>query len=51
MKRRCVRKAKAKKGNRYSCSLCGLVITVDNPCDCVQTCDIICCGEQMQSKK
>ncbi|MDD5450008.1 MAG: hypothetical protein PHO42_05360 [Candidatus Omnitrophica bacterium] len=40
---------KAKKG--YSCSVCGLEITVDNVCGCVDTCDIICCGKDMNPRK
>lgn len=41
----------SKKGSRYTCSVCGLVATVDNVCGCVETCDIICCGQQMSPKK
>ena len=40
---------KAKK--RYICEVCGLAVSVDNVCGCVDTCDIICCGEQMKAKK
>lgn len=43
--------AKAKKGSRYGCNVCGMVVTVDNICGCVDTCDIICCGEEMKPKK
>jgi len=42
---------KPKKGSRYTCRVCGLVVTVDNVCGCVEACDIICCGEQMKPKK
>ncbi len=45
------KKAKSKKGSRYSCNVCGLVITVDNICGCVDACDIVCCGEGMKAKK
>ncbi|MBT9130906.1 MAG: hypothetical protein DDT41_01202 [candidate division WS2 bacterium] len=41
----------AKKGSRYTCDACGLVVTVDNVCGCVDTCDIICCGYEMKPKK
>jgi hypothetical protein len=41
--------AKAKK--RYSCNVCGLIVSVDNICGCVEECDIICCGEEMKAKK
>jgi hypothetical protein len=42
---------KVAKGDAYSCSVCGLVVTVDETCGCVDTCDIICCNEPMKSKK
>ena len=38
----------AKKGAAYSCSVCGLRVTVDEACGCVDYCDIMCCGEQMK---
>ena len=47
-----VKKArKTNKGARYACGLCGMIVTVDNVCGCVDTCDIICCGEQMRPKR
>jgi len=39
------------KGDTYGCEVCGLVVTVDEDCGCVDTCDIICCGEPMKVKK
>ncbi|MEW6170151.1 MAG: hypothetical protein AB1472_01115 [Candidatus Omnitrophota bacterium] len=45
------KKAKNKKGSKYSCSVCGMMVTVDKVCGCLDTCDIICCGEQMTKKK
>lgn len=42
---------KNKKGSRYSCNVCGIIISVDNECGCVDACDIVCCGEQMKTKK
>lgn len=45
------KKARAKRGSRYSCSICGLIVTVDNICGCVETCDIVCCGEEMKPKR
>lgn len=42
---------KGKKGSRYSCNVCGLMVSVDNICGCVDTCDIICCGEEMRPKR
>ncbi len=40
-----------KKGDVYKCSVCGLAVTVDEVCGCVDTCDIICCEKQMKAKK
>lgn len=41
----------AKKGSRYVCRVCGLSVTVDNICGCIDACDIICCGRTMRAKK
>jgi len=50
-----VKKAAAKKspvkGQALECEVCGLAVTVDEDCGCVETCDIICCGEPMKEKK
>jgi len=44
------KKAPVKKaGNKLYCDTCGMVLTVDEACDC-GACDIICCGEEMQIK-
>lgn len=40
-----------KKGDKYSCSVCGMVVAVDTLCGCVETCDIVCCGKPMKPKK
>jgi hypothetical protein len=42
---------KVKPGDRYACEVCGLVVSVDEACGCVDACDIICCGEEMKAKK
>ncbi len=42
-----VKRAKAKKGNKYTCNECGVVLSVDSPCSC-NPCDITCCGEPME---
>ena len=42
------KKAK-KKGDKYGCDVCGLVVTVDEACGC-DACDIICCGQEMMEK-
>lgn len=39
------------KGDAYKCSVCGLAVTVDEVCGCVDTCDIICCEKPMKPKK
>ena len=44
-------KKKVKQGDRYSCDVCGLVVSVDEACGCVDACDIICCGEEMKAGK
>ncbi len=44
-------RGKVTQGNRYSCDVCGLVVSVDEVCGCVDTCDLICCGEEMKLKK
>jgi hypothetical protein len=31
--------------------VCGLVVSIDEPCGCVEACDIICCDQQMQPRK
>jgi hypothetical protein len=44
-------KAATMRGDAYICEECGLIVTVDEMCDCVDVCDIICCGESMTFKK
>jgi hypothetical protein len=50
-----VAKAAAKKGikqgDAYKCGVCGLVVSVDETCGCVDTCDIICCDAPMKPKR
>ncbi len=40
-----------KKGDAYACSVCGLIVSVDEVCGCVDTCDIVCCEKPMKAKK
>ena len=40
-----------KEGAAYKCSVCGLAVTVDEVCGCVDTCDIICCEKPMKPKR
>jgi len=44
-------KKAVRKGDAYRCGVCGLAITVDEVCGCVDTCDIICCEKPMKPKK
>lgn len=40
-----------KKGEEYECEECGLVVLVENPCECDETCELICCNEPMKPVK
>ena len=40
-----------KSGSHYECGVCGLAVTVDEVCGCVDFCDIICSGQQMKPTK
>ena len=44
-------KNKVKAGDKYKCQACGLVVTVDEECGCIETCDIICCEAPMKKKR
>jgi len=37
-----------KKGTRYKCEECGLIVEVADPCGCEPTCHIMCCGVPMK---
>jgi hypothetical protein len=39
-----------KKSEKWVCGECGLVVTVDETCGCVDVCDIMCCGKAMKQK-
>ncbi|HPC72909.1 MAG TPA: hypothetical protein PK120_00085 [Syntrophales bacterium] len=41
--------AKAKKGDLYACDECGLVVCVEDPCECI-SCELICCDVPMARK-
>jgi len=43
-------KGKTKKGDVYGCRVCGLAVSVDEVCGCVDYCDIICCDVPMNKK-
>ena len=40
-----------KKGEEYECEECGLVILVENPCECGEGCQITCCEKPMKQVK
>ena len=44
-------KKKMAKGGSYICGVCGLAVSVDEVCGCVDVCDIICCGKPMKERK
>ncbi len=37
-------------GAKYACGDCGLLVTVDQDCDC-PTVDLVCCGTPMKKKR
>ncbi|MBI5048149.1 MAG: hypothetical protein HZB54_04290 [Deltaproteobacteria bacterium] len=45
------KKTGIKKGSKYVCSECGVVLVVDEVCGCLEVCDLICCGKQLKIKK
>jgi len=49
--KKAVAKKSTVKGQALECQVCGLAVTVDEDCGCIETCDIICCGEPMKAKK
>ncbi len=44
-------KAAMKEGNRYVCGVCGLAVTVDTACGCVETAHLVCCEKPMRPGK
>jgi len=42
--------AKARKGDTFTCDVCGLVVAVDETCDCAVG-EIICCDIPMKKGK
>jgi hypothetical protein len=35
-------------GERYQCGVCGLAVTVDEECGCMEEHNLMCCGEVME---
>lgn len=44
-------KKKIAKDDSYACEVCGLAVSVDEVCGCVDACDIVCCGKPMTERK
>lgn len=44
------KKKNGEKKRQMVCKECGLIITVENECECMDSCDVICCGAQMKTK-
>ncbi|MEM2081701.1 MAG: desulforedoxin [Candidatus Bathyarchaeia archaeon] len=40
----------AKKGEKYKCEECGLIVLVEDPCGC-EPVEILCCGVPMKPVK
>ena len=40
-----------KKGEEYKCDECGLVVLIENPCECDESCELVCCAEPMKQVK
>ena len=40
----------AKKGEKYRCEECGLIVVVEDPCGC-ETVELICCEAPMKPVK
>jgi hypothetical protein len=40
-----------KTGEEYKCDECGLVVIVHEPCECDESCELVCCQEPMKQVK
>ena len=38
----------AKKGDKYKCEECGLVVVIEDACECGDECVITCCEKPMK---
>jgi hypothetical protein len=36
------------KGEEFKCDECGLVVLVENPCECDEGCELTCCAQPMK---
>lgn len=48
--RKTVKKRATVKKPRLECVVCGMEITIDKMCGCVEAHPIVCCGQPMRSK-
>jgi hypothetical protein len=46
-----VAKKGVKKGDAFKCGVCGIAVSVDEVCGCVDTYDIICWDKPMKPKR
>ena len=46
-----INKKAVKKGDAYQCGVCGMAVTIDETCGCIDTCDLICCEKPMKPKR
>jgi hypothetical protein len=44
-------KGRSKVGQGYACGVCGLAVTVDEDCGCVESHEIICCDTPMKKRR
>jgi hypothetical protein len=51
LKKKVPAKGNATKGESYACESCGLVVTVDEDCGCVDACEIVCCEMPMKKTR
>jgi hypothetical protein len=49
--KKAVARGRTKARDAYTCEVCGLAVTVDEVCGCVDACDIICCETPMKRKR
>jgi hypothetical protein len=50
-RKKALAKGNATKGDSYACESCGLVVTVDEACGCVDVCEIMCCEMPMKKTR
>ena len=44
-------KKETRVGQEYECGVCGVSVTINEDCGCVEECYILCCSEPMQPKR